>query len=207
MFLAVVLEEYNRQIPKVIEDYICSLNIITRVINITELAEYFNKFPEERFVMTQMILETTFFTTQLNSPLLMSDRIIFLNVEMLTEEKRFNRMLDILKYTNLCIADYSIENIYFLKNTLKDNVFSNKIIYFPYQFNLKENLLLTNNEDLYEYDIGIINAYVEKSDTVDSSLTYRRNRIWNDLQKEKNLKIINIMGWNEDRDKLIKSVK
>ena len=206
MFL-VVLEEYNRQIPKVIEDYICSLNIITRVINITELAEYFNNFPEERFVMTQMILETTFFTTQLNSPLLMSDRIIFLNVEMLTEEKRFNRMLDILKYTNFCIADYSIENIYFLKNTLKDNVFSNKIIYFPYQFNLKENLLLTNNEDLYEYDIGIINAYVEKSDTVDSSLTYRRNRIWNDLQKEKNLKIINIMGWNEDRDKLIKKCK
>ena len=66
---------------------------------------------------------------------------------------------------------------------LKNEKFSNKIIYLPYQFNLKENLVLTNYDDIYEYDIGIINAYVEKSDTVDSSLTYRRNRIWEALKK------------------------
>ena len=39
MFL-VVLDEYNRQIPKVIEDYICSLNIITKVINISDINGY-----------------------------------------------------------------------------------------------------------------------------------------------------------------------
>ena len=125
---------------------------------------------------------------------------------MLTEEKRFSRMLDIIKYTNFSIADYSVENIYFLRNMLKNEKFSNKIIYLPYQFNLKENLVLTNYDDIFEYDIGIINAYVEKSDTVDSSLTYRRNRIWEALQKEDTIKTVNIMGWNEERDKLIKKM-
>jgi hypothetical protein len=208
MFL-VVLNEYNRQIPKVIEDYICSLNIITRIINMSELAEQFTKYPEEYFILTQMILETSFFTSQLDSPLLSSNRIIFLNVEMLTEEKRFNRMLDIVKYTNFGIADYSIENIHFFNEMLKKTKLpvNNKIIYLPYQFSLKENLVLSNYDDIYEYDIGIINAYVEKSDTVDSSLTYRRNRIWESLQKESDLKIINIMGWNEERDNLIRKCK
>ena len=206
MFL-VVLDEYNRQIPKVIEDYICSLNIITKVINISDINRYLTKYPNEYFIFTQMILETSFFTSQINSSILLSDRIIFLNVEMLTEEKRFNRMLDIIKYTNFSIADYSLENIHFLTNMLKNENFSNKIIYLPYQFNLKENLVLTNYDDIYEYDIGIINAYVEKSDTVDSSLTYRRNRIWEALQKEDTIKTVNIMGWNEERDELIKKCK
>ena len=46
------------------------------------------------------------------------------------------------------------------------------IVYFTYQFNLNENLIL-KQKDSYEYDVGIINATPVKSDTVNNNLTYK----------------------------------
>lgn len=208
--ILVVLDVYDRKIPQVLEDYIYSLNIVDEVINLSELDTHLATHKNTCYILTQMILSEEFFKANLGSNMLQSSRIIFLNVEMLTESTRMQQMVNIIKYTKFRIADYSIENLNILVQYLFVNniTYFNQLIHLPYQFNLKENMQLINTDNEYDYDIGIVNALPEKSDTVDSSLTYRRTVIWEKLNEQyPNLRLINILGWGNERDTLIKKCK
>ena len=86
-YTLVVLDKYERAIPDVIKDYIISLNIITEVISLSDLAEYFTTTGccnDTIYIITQMVLNTEFFT-KTSKQILESTNIAFLNVEMLTE--------------------------------------------------------------------------------------------------------------------------
>ena len=209
-YILVVLPEYERSIPGVIKDYILSLHIITEVISLSDLAEYYSTNTESNntlYILTQMVLSTDFFKTT-SKNILEATNIAFLNVEMLTEATRMNYIIDIVNYTNFKIIDYSFENIYFLTEYLNSHniMYYNPIVYFPYQFNLNEHLIL-KQKDKYEYDVGIINAKPIKSDRVNSNFTYKRTLLYENLDNNTNLKIINIMGWGDERDKIISKCK
>jgi hypothetical protein len=209
-YILVVLDEYERTIPDVIKDYILSLHIITEVISISDLAKYYSTNTASNdtlYILTQMALNIDFFT-RTSKHILEATNIAFLNVEMLTEANRMNWIIDIINYTNFKIIDYSFENIFFLIEYLysANIIYYNTIVYFPYQFNLNENLIL-KQKDSYEYDVGIINAAPVKSDTVNNNLTYKRTVLYEKLQNNSNLKIINIMGWGDERDKMINKCK
>jgi hypothetical protein len=206
-----VLDIYEHKIPQVLEDYIYSLGIVDEIIHISELHHHLTNHADTVYIITQMILTKEFLQDNNNATILKSDRITFLNVEMLTESLRMQRMVDIITHTNFKIADYSAENIHILITYCFQNnvqIYNHDIIYLPYQFNLKENMSLKNLDGEYTHDIGIINALPSKSDTVDESLTYRRSHIWETLQNNHpDMKIINILGWGEERDELIKRCK
>ena len=128
---------------------------------------------------------------------------------MLTETNRMQHTLDIFKYTDFIYADYSAENIKTIETYTKNNNirYTNKIIHLPYQFNIRENLVLQNLDNKYDYDVGIINAYIETSPTVNPEFIYKRNLFWEKIQKEKDLKVVNIMGWENERDEIVKRCK
>lgn len=181
-YFLVVIETYNKQIPDVVKDYVVSLNIIFQVIDLNSLPHYLG-IDDSIFILIQLKLTTDFFLNDCigNKIVVNSNQIVFLNVEMLTEESRMQCILDILKYTNFTVADYSAENIKVIETYTKDNNinYSNKIVYLPYQFNIRENLVLQNLDDKYDYDVGIINAYVKPSPTVNPAFIYKRKRYQN----------------------------
>ena len=206
-YVLVTKEDKNTRIPKVLEDYIHSLNLFDDVIHINELS--LQKFKETNniYVITQMWLHLNEDDKILIDEMLSSDRVVFLNVEMLSEETRMNHIIDLIK-KGIQIADDSIANIKHLKEYAKfyKVPITKEIIYLPYQYNLRDQVQLQNIDDKYEYDVGIINAKPQQSDSVDNLNTYRRTKMWNDLQNTK-WKCINIMGWGKERDELIKQCK
>ena len=207
-YVLVTNESNDIRIPKVLEDYIYSLNLFIDVITIQDFTiEYFFKNKNAIFVITQMWLNINDDDKIFIDNVLSSDRVVFLNVEMLSEEIRINHIINLIKY-NVQIADYSIANTLMLKKYVKQNGIQIKkeILYLPYQYNLQDQIQLQNIDDKYEYDIGIINAKPEQSDTVDTSNTYRRTIMWENLQKTK-WKCLNILGWGKERDELIKRCK
>ena len=205
-YVLVTLEDDKQRLPNVLEDYIYSLNIFDDVIHISELS--INKYLQTKsiYVFTQMWLHTDKIDKNVKC-LLSQNRCIYLNVEMLSEENRANHVLNLIR-ENVQIADYSIANISHIHAYAKDNGVEIKkpIIYLPYQFNLQDQIQLYNKENEYEYDVGIINALPKQSDTVNSDLTYRRTKLWNDLQN-RNITSINIMGWGKERDTLIRKCR
>ena len=57
-YILVVLDEYERTIPDVIKDYILSLHIITEVISISDLAEYYSTTTSSNntlYILTQIL--------------------------------------------------------------------------------------------------------------------------------------------------------
>lgn len=206
-YVLVTIEDDKTRIPKVLEDYIYSLNIFDDIIHLSELS--INQYLQTKciYVITQMWLHTDKIEKKLIELMLSQNRCIYLNVEMLSEEIRAKHILNLIK-ENIQIADYSIANINYIQAYAKDQEVEIKkpIIYLPYQFNLKDQIQLYNKGNEYEYDIGIINALPKQSDTVNSKLTYRRTKLWNDLQS-RNMTSINIMGWGEERDSLIRKCK
>lgn len=206
-YVLVTKEDNETRVPKVLEDYIHSLNLFDDVISINDLSLQVFKDTTSIYIFTQMWLHVNDIENILLEEMLISDRVVFLNVEMLTEINRLNHILELLK-KGIQVADYSIANINFLKEYAKySNIpITKEIIYLPYQYNLRDQIQLQNIDDKYDYDIGIINAKPEQSDTVDKTNTYRRTKIWNDLQNTK-WKCINIMGWGKERDELIKRCK
>jgi len=205
-YILVIHDEYHKQIPNVIEDYIFSLNLFSEVICLSELTTKVNLNLNEIFILVQMYLPDSFF--QQNKTIFSSiqNKLCFLNVEMLTESRRFEQILKINKYTNWDIIDYSQENIAVLKSYISRNKILdfNNIYYFPYQFVLKENLILS--ESNFKYDVGIINAFVKPSNT-NKVKVYKRNNLWEKINNEASLSIINILGWGQERDKLISQCK
>lgn len=206
-YVLVTIEDLNTRVPQVLEDYIFSMNIFDDVILLKDFSlEYFRQ-NNYIYVITQMWLSLDDTSRHFIDEVLSSNRVVYLNVEMLSEERRMNHILNLLKY-NIQIADYSMANILFLKEYAENNKVPIKknIIYLPYQYNLRDQVQLQNVDDIYEYDIGIINAIPSQSDTVDKSNTYRRTKMWDDIQKTK-WKSINILGWGKSRDELIKRCK
>ena len=206
-YVLVTREDNDTRVPKVLEDYIHSLNLFDDVINIQEFSINKFKSTDYIYVITQMWLNLNEKDQRIVNETLSSNRVIFLNVEMLSEETRLDHVLDLIK-NGIQIADYSLANILFLKEYAKEHniPITKEVLYLPYQYNLRDQVQLQNIDDKYDYDIGIINALPKQDDSVDKSNTYRRTKLWNDLQNTK-WKCINIMGWGKERDELIKRCK
>ena len=193
----------------VLKDYIASLNIIHKHIHINDFdLDKFNN-SKDIYIFAQMWLNLNAFPEEMYK----SRRFIFLNVEMITEDNRWKHIYDMLQ-KNVRIADYSKSNIMFMKNNLIElkkqfNIdinYTHEFIYLPYQYNIKENYLLKNAEKKYTYDIGIINATPKKDPSVSANLKYKRTEIWEKINVL-GLNCINITGFDEDRDEILKQCK
>ena len=206
-YVLVTIEDTGTRIPKVLEDYIHSLNIFDDVIHLREFSIQKFKSTDYIYVITQMWLNLDEKIQHLVDGMLSSDRVVYLNVEMLSESIRMDHILGLIK-KGIQIADYSMVNIIFLKEYAKEHniPITKEVIYLPYQYNLRDQVQLQNIDDKYEYDIGIINALPKQDDSVNKVNTYRRIKMWNDLQNTK-WKCINILGWGKERDELIKRCK
>tara|TARA_B110000879_G_scaffold210668_1_gene301317 strand:- start:3329 stop:4270 length:942 start_codon:yes stop_codon:yes gene_type:complete len=206
-YVLVTKEDPDTRVPKVLEDYIYSLNLFDDVIHIQEFSIPKFKSTDFIYVITQMWLNLDEKDQRVVDEMLSTDRVVYLNVEMLSESIRMEHILELIK-KGIQIADYSIANILFLKEYAKEHniPITKEVIYLPYQYNLRDQVQLQNIDDKYDYDIGIINALPKQDDSVNKVNTYRRTKMWNDLHKTQ-WKCINIMGWGKERDELIKRCK
>ena len=169
-YVLVTREDDNTRVPKVLEDYIHSLNLFDDVINISEFSIEKFKSTDSIYVITQMWLNLSEKDQRIVDEVLSSDRVVFLNVEMLSEETRINQILELVK-RGIQIADYSLANIIFFKEYAKEHniPITKEVLYLPYQYNLQDQVQLENIDDKYDYDIGIINALPKQDDSVDKS--------------------------------------
>ena len=190
---------------QVLEDYIDSLNIFKEVIELEDFAKRHKEYlsPDVVIVFTQMWLDLENFSPEIYG----APNFIFLNVENLTEQKRMDHIMQFV-IRGIKIADYSVANIHVIKTYAEENNIEIKapIYYFPYQYNKKENVLLENRERQYQYDVGVVNACPKKDASVNSALTYKRTKVWEDLEFS-GLSCLNILGWGAERDELIKKCK
>ena len=202
----VVINTFNKKIYfvykdnfTVLKDYFNSLNIFHNYIDIDDINKYFNNY--DIFIFGQVWL------SEQNENFYKNSNIFFLNVEQLTEQTRFDHIITHMKH-NMPIIDFSLANILFLKKYIKINNidYKSNLLLLPYQFNSIENFHLKNDECDYEYDIGIINAITKKDKSNSNNLVYKRYDIWQKIIKTK-WKYINILGWGEERDKLINKCK
>jgi hypothetical protein len=189
---------------RVLDDYIQSLGIFDTILEITRdfsVDDFLAS--DDIFVFTQMWLHIDTFSESVWS----SPRFIFLNVENLTEQLRWNHVLAFLE-RNVRVADYSPANIHIIQTFLNDShiQYTHTPILLPYQFNHIENLVLKNQDNIYEYDVGIVNACPKKDSSVSSHLTYKRTLIWEKM-KAHNWNCVNILGWGKERDELIRKCK
>jgi hypothetical protein len=202
-FVLVTLEDTSVRVPNVLEDYIYSLNIISDVIHISQLTIDRLKQTTDIFILTQMWLDLNSLSTEI----VRSGRMIYLNVEMLSEIKRMDQVISLVK-SGVRVADYSLSNLTFLKLYMENNKIpaNASTFYLPYQYNLRDQIQIENVDGNYTYDVGIINALPKQDASVNSSLTYRRTRLWDNLQ-DTGWKCINILGWGAARDELLKRCK
>ncbi len=202
-FVLVTLEDTSIRVPTVLEDYIYSLNIISEVIHVNQLTVDRLKQTNDIFILTQMWLDLNSLSTEI----VQSGRMIYLNVEMLSEIKRMEQVISLIK-SGIRVADYSLSNLTFLKVYIEENkIHANaSMIYLPYQYNLRDQVQIENIDGVYTYDVGIINALPKQDASVNSALTYRRTRLWDKLQAT-GWKCINILGWGAARDELLKRCK
>ena len=202
-YVLVTLETATIRVPKVLEDYIHSLNIISDVIHLNQFTVDRVNATNDIFILTQMWLDVSIFSKEM----IKSGRIVFLNVEMLSEDTRMNQVISLIT-AGIPILDYSLSNMTFLKLYMEDNKIQSNVstIYLPYQYNLRDQMQLENIDGVYTYDVGIINALPKQDASVNSKLTYRRTRLWEQLQAT-GWKCINILGWGAERDELLKRCK
>jgi hypothetical protein len=202
-YVLVTLETATIRVPKVLEDYIHSLNIISDVIHLNQFTVDRVNATNDIFILTQMWLDVSIFSKEM----IQSGRIVFLNVEMLSEDTRMNQVISLIT-AGIPILDYSLSNMTFLKLYMEDNKIQSNVstIYLPYQYNLRDQMQLENIDGVYTYDVGIINALPKQDASVDSKFTYRRTRLWEQLQAT-GWKCINILGWGAERDELLKRCK
>ena len=202
-YILVTLEDNILRLPKVLEDYIHSLNIISDIIHINQLTVERVKTTNDIYIITQMWLDINLLSTEI----VKTGRVVFLNVEMLSELKRMEQVISLIR-ANVPILDYSFSNLTYLKQYMEENniISSSPRIYLPYQYNLRDQIQLENIDGVYTYDVGIINALPKQDASVNSSLTYRRTRLWEQLLAT-GWKCINILGWGAERDELLKRCK
>ena len=182
---------------KVIKDYISSLNIFDKCIELTDVNTYYNTY--DIFIFGQMWIGDILIKQICDNP-----NAMFLNVEMLSESNRYEYILKLLKH-NITILDYSSVNIAIINSKIKelDIQFTRNILHLPYQYNSTENKFLQCDTNCFEYDVGVINAIPGK---LEPGKTSRRTELWNKLLQT-DWKVVNIMGWGEERDNIIKKCK
>lgn len=182
-----------------LKDYFNSLNIFYDFIEFDDINKYYNT--NDIFIFGQMWLP------EQKESFYKSTNVIFFNVEQLSESKRLEHILIHIKH-NMPVIDYSLSNILLLKSKIRElNIdYKHELLLVPYQFNSIENYNIQNNDDNYEYDIGIINGFIKHDDSISDNIIYKRNIIWEKIQKQ-TWKFINILGWGEERDLLIKKCK
>ena len=202
-YVLVTIEPVTLRLPKVLEDYIYSLNIISDVIHLGQLTTDLLNNSNDIYIITQMWLDVNTLSTEI----IKTGRVVFLNVEMLSELNRMEQVISLIR-ADVPILDYSLSNLAFLKKYMEENkITSNSpIIYLPYQYNLRDQIQLENIDGIYTYDVGIINAIPKQDASVNSSLIYRRTRLWEQLQAT-GWNCINILGWGAERDELLKRCK
>lgn len=203
-YILVTNEDVSVRVPRVLEDYIYSLNIISDVIHLDQLTHERIFTTTDIFILTQMWINVIKFPAYF----IESGRLIYLNVEMLTEIHRMTNAFDVVQ-SGIKIVDYSHSNLMYLNKYLaykQIEVDNRNARYLPYQYNLRDQVHLENVDGVYTYDVGIINAVIKKDSSVNSDLTYRRVKLWEELQ-ESELKCINIVGWGAERDELLKRCK
>ena len=195
-YVLVTIEPVTLRLPKVLEDYIYSLNIISDVIHLGQLTTDLLNNSNDIYIITQMWLDVNTLSTEI----IKTGRVVFLNVEMLSELNRMEQVISLIR-ADVPILDYSLSNLTYLKQYMEENkITSNSpIIYLPYQYNLRDQIQLENIDSVYTYDVGIINALPKQDASVNSSLIYRRTRLWEQLQAT-GWKCINILGWGAERD-------
>ena len=108
-FVLVTLEDSSVRVPNVLEDYIYSLNMISDVIHIGQLTVERLTQTTDIFILTQMWLDLNSLSTEI----VRSGRMIYLNVEMLSEIKRMDQVVSLIK-SGIRVADYSLSNLTFL---------------------------------------------------------------------------------------------
>lgn len=189
---------------KVLDDYIHGLKLFDTCIELSQFSIPIFLQNDFIYVFTQMWLPAD----KQPSELILNPRFIFLNVENLTEQNRFQHITAFIE-AGAKVADYSPSNVKLMEEYIKENCpqYPHNIIHIPYQFNLKDFCQICNTDHEYEYDVGIVNAYVEPHESVNSVLEYRRNKMWELVQNETEWKSINIMGWDKERDDIIKKCK
>ena len=203
-YILVTNEDTSVRVPRVLEDYIYSLNIISDVINLYELTHERIFNTTDIFILTQMWINVFEFPAYF----IQSGRLIYLNVEMLTEIHRMRNVIHAIQ-SGYKIVDYSLSNLQYLKQYIENKqirIDNLTLCYLPYQYNLRDQVQLANIDGIYTYDVGVINAVVKPDKSVNAELTYRRTKLWEQLQLSE-LKCINILGWGAERDELLKRCK
>ena len=184
---------------KVLDDYIKSLGIFHKCIEVSTLNDHYNTM--DIFVHGQMwsVFPDDIMKTHKN--------IMFMNVEMLSESSRCDHVIKLL-YQNVPLFDYSQVNIAYMEHKIKEmNIpYTGTVRWLPYQFNHKENTFIQNTTNTYDYDVGIINAVIPYDKSNNSDLVYKRNIMWDMVQKQ-SWRSINIMGWGKERDVIISKCK
>lgn len=186
-----------KQDVRVLEDYLQSLALFDRVIELEafDSAEFLQS--NDIYVFTQMWLPASE-----NPELVAHPRFVYLNVENLTERNRCDHVRALLDH-GARIADYSLANIALLEADARDRgvALRQPILHFPYQAHPHDFVQLFNSEHRYDYDVGMINACVEPDlESNAKGLVYRRNAFWRELQRQSDIRSINVMGWGAERD-------
>jgi len=187
---------------RVLDDYIQTLMMFDEIIESSDFDSSKFQNTNDIVVFTQMWL-----SLDSNVEVLTNPRFIFLNVENLTEHTRYKHVMDMIDM-GVRIADYSVVNIEIINDYIKKNrpKYKYSVIHLPYQYHPNDFCILYNTEHEYDYDVGMIGAYNKVSETVDSSVQYKRNKVWEEVCKQE-WKSINIIGWKKQRDELIKKCK
>ena len=188
-----------------VEDYIDSLNIFHSIVEFNHMSIECLSKPENLFFFTQMWFVPVF----KNSGFPLSEcvsRLLFINVEILTEQNRLNHIHEIIN-TGVKVLDYSLTNILIMKRLIETNSiqYPHNIYHLPYQFNQceKKHIEHTSCDVVYEYDAGIINAFPK----TDLGNTSRRTNIFEQLSEEPGIKCLNIVGWGRTRDREIQKCR
>lgn len=186
-----------KQDLRVLEDYVQSLALFDRVLELNQFdpAEFLAS--DDIYVFTQMWLPAAH-----NLELVSHPRFVFLNVENLTEQNRFDHVYALLEH-GARVADYSRANIGFALAGAQARglVQHQPLLHFPYQAHPRDFVQLFNPDHRYEVDVGVINALVEPdNESVARGLVYRRNLFWRELQGQPDITSVNVLGWGEQRD-------
>lgn len=167
---------------KCFEDYINSLEIVDEKVyykSECDLKKYDFKDPNTIHIFRYHIPNTI---CAYKNP-----RIFVLNTEQLSDPIKYTYILTLLK-SGVPVIDYSIGNIHLLKG-------KGLIFYLPYQYNETEVSKLKRFSKNKVFDIGIVNC-----------CTKRRRKLLHYFQNL-GYKVLDIRGWNDERDYMIGGCK
>ena len=131
---------------KVLDDYIQSLDLFDICIELTQFSIPAFLQNDFIYVFTQMWLPAD----KQPSELIQNPRFVFLNVENLTEQNRFQHITAFIE-AGAKIADYSPSNVKLMENYIKDHCpqYPYDIFHIPYQFHFNDFCQIYNPDHEY----------------------------------------------------------